>query len=78
MSAELGNDLDAIVIDEKREHVLTKLVKNKAGVKKVESDHNSIITKFRIQWKNQSEHKRIEIFNLKHVNKYFAEKPHPM
>ena len=76
MSAELGNDLDVIVIDEKREHVLTKLVKNKAGVKKVESDHNSIITKFRIQWKNQSEHKRIEIFNLK--NKYFAEKPHLM
>ena len=65
MSAELGNDLDVIVIDEKREHVLTKLVKNKAGVKRVESDHNSIITKFRIQWKNQSEHKRIEIFNLK-------------
>ena len=40
LSADLLNDIQSILVDEKRTHVLTKITKHKNGIKKVESDHN--------------------------------------
>ena len=64
-SADMIDDIETIIVDEKRENVLTKLMKNKKGFKKVESDHNSIISKLRINWNSQPRKQRIEVFNLK-------------
>ena len=67
-SGDIVNHVEKIVIDENREHVLTKLAKTKNGVKKVESDHNSIISTLKLQWaKNQNIHKRVEMYNLKNT-----------
>ena len=65
LSADLLDETESILVDDKRLHVLTKLRKNKSGVVKVESDHNPIISKFKIQWKAQLNQQRIEVFNLK-------------
>ena len=65
LSADLGNEVESILIDEKRTHVLTKIAKHKEVIKKVESDHNSIITRLKIHWKNEISHNKIEICNLK-------------
>ena len=39
MSLDLKTEVESIKIDEAREHVLTKIVRTKKGVVKVESDH---------------------------------------
>ena len=59
------NDVEKVVIDEDRKHVLTKVVKTKKGVRKVESDHNPIITKINLNWSKETVKERIELFNLK-------------
>ena len=41
-SDDLKDEIESIIIDEEREHVLTKIVKTKNGVKKTKSDHNTI------------------------------------
>ena len=46
-SSDMMNDIEEIVVDDSRAHVLQKLIKSKAGVKKVESDHNPIISKLK-------------------------------
>ena len=65
LSADLGNEVESILVDEKRTHVLTKIAKHKEVIKKVESDHNSIITRLKIHWKNEISQNKIEIYNLK-------------
>ena len=42
LSEDLSEDLNEIIVDDERQHVLTKLVKTKNGIYKVESDHNPI------------------------------------
>ena len=65
ISADLKDDIESIVIDEAREHVLTRITKTKRGVKKVESDHNVILTHLKLAWSRKLKEKRIEMFNLK-------------
>ena len=65
VSADLVDEIESILVDEKRDHVLTKITKHKGNIKKVESDHNSIITRLKTQWKCKEKQNRIEIFNLK-------------
>ena len=64
-SEDLVNEIETVVIDDKREHVLTKIIKNKKGVRKVESDHHPIISKIKLAWDNNLQKHRTEIFNLK-------------
>ena len=64
-SDDLKNDIEAIVIDDKRKHVLTKLSKTKNGVRKVESDHKSIYTHLNLAWEKRFRMQRQELFNLK-------------
>ena len=54
-----------MIIDEKREKVLTKLTKTKKGVKKIESDHNPIVSKLRLKWNMRPKKEKLELFNLK-------------
>ena len=48
----------------KEKNVLTSFTKTKNGTKHIESDHNSIITKFNLQWKEKVKIPRKEIFNF--------------
>ena len=50
-SRDIVESIQSILIDEEREHVLTKLMKVKGGTKKKESDHNPIITKLNFTWR---------------------------
>ena len=46
--------------------MLTKLIKRKNQVvKKVESDHNVLITKFKLVWSHTNKKERIQTFNFK-------------
>ena len=65
MSDDLKHAVESIVIDEEREHVLTKLTKTKKGMVRVESDHNVIFSRLKPAWNKQVKEKRNELFNLK-------------
>ena len=65
ISEDLKKDVKAIIIDDERKHVLTRMTKTKKGVVKVESDHNIIFTKLRMQWDKKISNQRQELFNLK-------------
>ena len=65
MSSDLKREVESIRIDEEREHVLTKIVKTKKGIVKVESDHNTIISRLKLSWNTNVKENRIELFNLK-------------
>ena len=64
-SEDFRHQIEQIIIDDKREHVLTKLVKKKDGVEKVESDHHPIITKLKLTWNKHNNKDRVEVYNLK-------------
>ena len=65
LSEDLVDLVEAIKIDEKREHVLTRMSKTKGGIKTVESDHNIIETQFKLPWSNKRKPNLENIFNLK-------------
>ena len=61
----LSNDMQPLLVscnvDSERKRVLTKTTRRK----RIESDHNSIICKFKLEWNAKIEKERIEIFNFK-------------
>ena len=59
------NSLVSVEIDEKRKYVLTKVIRNKNGLKAQESDHNPIITEFKLHLKAAEEDDTLELYNLK-------------
>ena len=65
ISADLETHMTRCHVDEQRKCVLTKISKTKQGIKRTESDHNTIITKFNIGVNNNKKVKQIEIFNFK-------------
>ena len=65
VSEDMVRTIEAIVIDEKREHVLTRITKTKTGSEHKQSDHNLIETRLRISWNKESNKKVTKIFNLK-------------
>ena len=64
VSQEMVDMVESMVIDEKRNHTLTKTVKTKTGIKKTESDHNTIVTKIKMMW-DKKINKTREIFHFK-------------
>ena len=62
VSDDLIENIDKMVVDENRKHSLTKIVKNK---KKVESDHNSLVTTFNLEWNKRTIKPNTTILNLK-------------
>ena len=65
ISEELESHMTGCYIDDKRKNVLTRISKTKQGIKRVESDHNTIITKFDLKVKDREKVKKTEIFNFK-------------
>ena len=65
LSDDLRNEIESIIIDDEREHVLTRITKTKKGIVKVESDHNMIYTHLKIPWNKKVKDQRREIYNLK-------------
>ena len=63
----MEDKISAIVIDEHRDHVLTRLSKTKKGVKIKEFDHNSIITQVKVDWNKTKNIQRLEIYNFKDI-----------
>ena len=65
----IGDDmltlLVSIHVDDERKSVLTNITTKNGRTVRKESDHNSIITKFGMQWNSDSINERIEIFNFK-------------
>jgi hypothetical protein len=68
ISSDMIGSLVSVNIDEAKRNVLTRITKTKNGVVKKESDHNSIITKFNINWERKRKEDRIELFNFKDIN----------
>ena len=61
-SSDTLDSLVSVEIDEKRNYVLTKVTKNKKGLKSQESDHNPIITEFKLHMmKATEEDDRLEL-----------------
>ena len=67
-SSDLNKHLKGILIDEKRNHVLTRISKSKRGIQIKESDHNVIITEFDCRAKDREENNREDVYNLKTSN----------
>ena len=60
---EVEEMISKVTIDEERNHVLTRHIKN--GVKVKESDHHTIVTKLAVKWNKRKNTKLVEIYNLK-------------
>ena len=65
VSQNLVKHIKSMFIEDKRKHVLTSLRKNKNGINKNESDHNTIVTELDISYKQEIRSSRIEMLNLK-------------
>ena len=65
ISSELEKDLESLTVDEERKHVLEKITRNKKGIRKVKSDHNVLVSKFKFMFNKSIKKERIEMFNLK-------------
>ena len=65
---EMGDMIEELVIDESKQYALSKYKKTKNGVKVIESDHNSLVTKVKAVWKKKHPENRIEMYNLKDIN----------
>ena len=59
VSDDLESAVESLLIDEKRDYVLTKIVKTKRGVSKQESDHNVLVSKLKLSWNSKKTVKRI-------------------
>ena len=67
LSEDLKKEVESIIIDDERNHVLTRISKTKKGVDKVESDHNVIFTRLKMKWDRKVSSQRNELFNLKNI-----------
>ena len=72
ISADLLDDIEELIIDEKREHALTKIMHSKNAVKKVTSDHNVMLSKFSLNMSKIKPPKKVEVYNFR--NKVNQEK----
>ena len=64
-SPDMNEHLVSLEIDDERKHVITKLANNRDSTTKVESDHNVLITKYKLNWHRSKKHEKNEIYNLK-------------
>ena len=67
LSEDLVETVEAVIIDDKREHVLSRITKTKNGTEYKESDHNLIETKLNLRWNKNVPNANDKVFNLKNV-----------
>ena len=65
ISEDLKENLEQIKIDEERNSVLTSIIRTKKGINKSMSDHNPIVSQFKIDWCRKLRNIKVEMFNLK-------------
>ena len=65
VSEDLIDKVEAVIINEKREHVLTRITKTKDGSEYKESDHNIIETRLNLSWSKEEAPAEEAMFNLK-------------
>ena len=66
-SSDMVDHLVSLEVDEERKHLVTKLTSNKDSLLKVESDHNVLITKFKLKWHTHKKHDKNEMYNMKNT-----------
>ena len=62
---EMEEVIEEMIIDENKEFALASYRKTKTGAKIKLSDHNSLVTKIKAEWKKEEPKLRIEIYNFK-------------
>ena len=67
MCKGLAGYVERMVIDEKRENILTKYLSSKGVRQKSESDHNPIYARFNIKFRKAQTAMRMEIFDFKNL-----------
>ena len=67
LSEDLVEDVKSVRTDEEQANCLSKFTKTKGVVKVPKSNHNSIITNFKVEWSQQTKKHKIKMFNLKNV-----------
>ena len=67
LSGDLVKYVESVRTDEAQANCLAKFTKTKGGIKVIKSDHNSIITKFNIEWKLKNRKEKLTLFNVKNV-----------
>ena len=66
-SSDMVDHLVSLEVDEERKHVFSKPTSNKDSLLKVESDHNVLITKFKLKWHTHKKHDKNEMYNMKNT-----------
>ena len=61
----LADYLDEMIVDEERQYVLTKYASRKGYRKKIQSDHNILVGKFKLKYNTKKNKLRREVFNFK-------------
>ena len=65
VSADLLTDLKEVIIDENKEHALTKITRKKNIVNKATSDHNVMLTKLNLRVTKKDPVKRMVVLNFR-------------
>ena len=65
VSEELYNQLEEMIIDDERIHVLTKYATTMGVQKLSESDHNILFAKFKVEVQRKQKTERVEVFDFK-------------
>ena len=65
VSADLLTDLKEVIIDENKEHALTKITRKKNIVNKATSDHNVMLTKLNLRVTKKDHVKRMVVLNFR-------------
>ena len=65
VSKDIFDNIDRLLIDEERNHALTRYYKSKKHINVHQSDHNVMITSLNFKWNKRIVRERLEFFNYK-------------
>ena len=69
ISRDLLEIVEHLLIEENKDHALTRISKNKGKVVVKESDHNSLISRLNVVWRREMKKERFEVYNLKNLER---------
>ena len=67
VSPDIAEFMKTMIVDEEKEYAPTSMTNNKTAVDKQESDHNVLLTKFKLPWNKKTKTQDNNIFNLKNI-----------
>ena len=65
VSDDLVENVKSMVIDENQKYALAVVRKTNRNISITTSDHNVMLTKFKMEWRDSERKERLEVFNLK-------------